>query len=299
MHIKTYFAITKLLSSARFLYPSDLVKVKNQNPHPPTFILGAPRTGTTLLYQWITNTLTVAYLDNLAHLFPYNQGFGAGISQFIFDQKPHNVYKSDFGRTQRFSLHAPHEGGTFFHRLKQLDSSQSQQVLNHVMAKSKLPWIFKNLNILPLLPFLRENFPQAHYIYCERDLLPTAISIWEARKKLQVKDTSWWSVETPDQEKLNTLPLHQKIVGQILSTKKEIEKHLSSLSNEQVMRLRYESLSEDQDELWNRIQQFMGEGCQKRKGAKSLTFRESTRLYEQHPEYASFLKEIEKTGQQL
>jgi hypothetical protein len=43
--------------------------------HQPVFIIGAPRTGSTILYQTLTNLYDVLYIDNLVCRFSKNLFF--------------------------------------------------------------------------------------------------------------------------------------------------------------------------------------------------------------------------------
>ena len=44
--------------------------------HQPVFIIGAPRTGSTILYQGLTNYIDVLYIDNLTSRLYKNFFFG-------------------------------------------------------------------------------------------------------------------------------------------------------------------------------------------------------------------------------
>ncbi len=63
--------------------------------HPPIFIIGAPRTGSTILYQTLTNKLDILYIDNLVDKFHRNLFFGFWLSSKLYKHKPHNCFTSN------------------------------------------------------------------------------------------------------------------------------------------------------------------------------------------------------------
>ena len=92
----------------------------------PVFIIGAPRTGSTFLYQSITNSLDVAYIDNLVELFYDSFCAGFFISKALYGNKPHNNFVSYHGNTRRLGgLHAPSECGAFWYRWLRLMTTTS------------------------------------------------------------------------------------------------------------------------------------------------------------------------------
>ena len=113
-----------LLKFAQIVHPMiegsekrAIAKYTNQSqPMQPIFLIGAPRTGSTLVYQGITNSLDVKYIDNLMDILHRNLFYGAKVSNFLFDSKPHNCFKSRFGNTFKYGLHAPSESGRFWYQ---------------------------------------------------------------------------------------------------------------------------------------------------------------------------------------
>ena len=80
---------------------------------PPIFIISAPRTGTTLLYQVMINQFELGYLSNL-HEFFYG---GPSLLQAVagrFQVKKQVGYKSHHGRSK--GLQSPSECGDFWYR---------------------------------------------------------------------------------------------------------------------------------------------------------------------------------------
>ena len=107
-----------LLSPIIKKWESKRIKKYANQPlkHQPVFIIGAPRTGSTILYQALTNQLDVLYVDNLTCKLYGNLFFGFRLSNKLFKQKAHNCFKSNHGDTSVCGFHAPSECGEFWYR---------------------------------------------------------------------------------------------------------------------------------------------------------------------------------------
>src|SRR5690242_9126044 len=60
----------------------------------PVFIVGTPRSGSTFLYQLLTNQFDVAYIDNLAARLADVLPLAMWVSHGCFGSKPHNSFTS-------------------------------------------------------------------------------------------------------------------------------------------------------------------------------------------------------------
>ena len=151
--------------------------------HQPVFIIGAPRTGSTILYQTITNQLDVLYIDNLVCHFYRNIFFGFWLSNKLFKQKAHNCFKSNHGNTSSCGLHAPSECGGFWYRWLPNDRhfidydditdemvEQIREEITAVINYFDKPLVFKNLNAGQRLRLLQRCFPEAKFIFTKRKI---------------------------------------------------------------------------------------------------------------------------------
>ena len=194
------FAINKILT---LLIPiikawegKYMKKYANQAlKHQPVFIIGAPRTGSTILYQTLTNQLDVLYVDNLTCRFEKNFFFGFCLSDKLFKQKAHNCFKSNHGDTTKCGLHAPSECGGFWYRWLPLDRhfidydditddmvSEIRDEITTIINYFDKPLVFKNLNAGQRLRLLSKCFPDAKFIFMKREFIFTAQSIIKAKK---------------------------------------------------------------------------------------------------------------------
>ena len=226
--------------------------------HQPVFIIGAPRTGSTILYQAITNQSDVLYIDNLVCKFYRNLFFGFQLSQKLLGGKAHNSFKSDHGDTTRFGWRAPSECGCFWYRWlptekhfvdhNEVPPASITEIREEVTACSNFfdrPIVFKNLNAGQRLRMLVEAFPNASLVFVRRDPLYTAQSIIKAKRKLGIADNTLWSVLPSNHKELEGLDWPEQVVKQIYFLEKQIAEDVRLFSQDNVYELNYSDLTHD------------------------------------------------------
>lgn len=82
--------------------------------YPPVFIIGPPRSGTTLLYQILIDRYRFAYFTNFTANFYETPISAFWIAAKLFPDAQLGDYASRYGRTQGWR--GPHECGAFWYR---------------------------------------------------------------------------------------------------------------------------------------------------------------------------------------
>lgn len=246
--------------------------------HPPLFILGPPRSGSTIIYQVITSLMDVAYIDNLANLARYNPYFGMWLSQRFFHQKTHSSFTSAYGQTTKDGLHAPAEA-LFFYKwfpqnrhyteLSDLSDKQISEFRNTVHAlinRAQKPLVIKNLSFSLRLQALREIFPEARYMVIRRDPLYTSQSLLQAMRKNRVPDGKVWGILPKDFRQLEQMEPHRKVVHQIHMIEQQIYRDLDRVPRDQVLFADYEELDTGLEELLGSVAAICGSEVKRRPG---------------------------------
>lgn len=223
----------------------------------PVFIVGAPRTGSTILYQALTNISRVSYIDNNACKWCRNLRFGLWLSEKKYGDAPHNNFKSEHGNTNKFGQHAPSECGSFWYRWLPKDrhfvdysdttERMIEQMRCEVLGAShylKRPLVFKNLNAGQRLRLIYKAFPDAKIIFVRRDPRFVARSIINARHKLGVTAGQWWSIMPKNVTELLKLPENEMCVAQVFYLEKQIEEDLALFSEKNVREVHYQEFNE-------------------------------------------------------
>lgn len=229
----------------------------------PVFIIGAPRTGSTILYQALTNAYQFAYIDNTACTWHSNLRFGLWLSRKKYGDDPHNNFKAEHGNTRKFGGHAPSECGQFWYRWLPRDRhfidhhevtpKMVAEMRTEVLGASaylKQPFLFKNLNAGQRLRLIHKAFPEAKIIFIRRDPRFVVRSILKAREKTGIKPGGWWSIMPPNVNDLLSLPEYESGAAQVYFVEKQIQQDLELFPDNQVWQLHNQELSENlMDEL--------------------------------------------------
>ena len=240
--------------------------------YPPIFIIGAPRSGSTLLYQVLTDYYDIGYLSNLHCKF-----FGAPsyIERFLNPLKwrtPSN-YTSYHGKTKGWT--APSECGEFWYRffrrkppyvpLEEVDNEkmlQLRKVINALVNAFDKPILFKNLYCSLRLQLIAKAIPEALFIIISRNLLDNAHSLLEGRQKRYGNYNYWWSAEPPEIEYLKQLPAHQQVVEQVRHLNALIENDKKLIGNDRFFYVKYENFCQNCHQVLHQLNKFLEfHGC--------------------------------------
>ncbi|MFW6009199.1 MAG: sulfotransferase [archaeon] len=254
------------------LNPLEKKLIKNYTnkkiKYPPIFIIGAPRTGSTILYEYITNYLDLKYINNFLAKFYKNLYIASIISHQIFADKTHNCFDSKHGRT--YGLKAPSECGAFWYRwlpnnrhfidFDEIDEKSKEEMYSTITAitnKFNKPLIFKNLNAGQRLRMIKEIFPNALFIYIKRDPLFTSQSILRSREKTYNDRSKWWSIMPKEYEQLLKLPYPEQIVKQVYYLQKQIETDLHLFPGKNRYILTYKEFCQNPGKVIYSIKEFL------------------------------------------
>jgi hypothetical protein len=246
------------------IYEKKRIKYFGSMPlkHAPLFIIGTPRTGSTILYQALTNLFDILYVDNLGCKFYRNFFFGFWLSNKIYADQPHNNYISERGDTSKWGMHAPSECGQFWYRwlpkehhfidYDKISNEMINQIKNEVSAVINYfdkPLLFKNLNAGQRLRLIRQCFPNAKFLYIKRNPFFVVQSILNARAKENILNNQIWSIKPPNYKSLSSLDEVSMVTSQVFYLEKQIEEDLALFNKKNVLTLNYESMATNFDEF--------------------------------------------------
>jgi len=273
----------------------------------PVFIIGAPRTGSTLLYQLLTHCLDVVYIDNLSALFYKNLYFGFRLSRVFFGRKCHHCFESSQGDTFQCGLNAPAECGNFWYtwlprdrhfigrdEIPQEHQKKIRQILTAIMNRCNRPLVFKNLNAGQRMGLLSQVLPGARFIFIKRPPLYTAQSILLSKQKLGLQPHEWWSIMPKNYPDLVNLPPHRQAVRQVFFLEKQIDEDRRLFPDRNFITVDYASLCNQPREIIEKLRLFIGPRVEWRKGAQipSLSFSESQQLPD--ADFSALEKEVQQ-----
>ncbi len=307
-----FYTLQKLASF--FCYPftgCEYKRIKqyseNRYVFQPVFIIGVPRSGSTFLYQVLTSFFNVLYFDNLSHVFHRHPFLGFRLSHFLYNDKPHNCYKSKFGDTFSYGLHKPSEAGLFWYRWitylqyfvdgDELSAEQIHDMSNNIHAiinYFKKPFIIKNLSNSMRLRMLKQAFPDARYIYLKRDPRFTAQSMMAARKMLGVHTHELWSVKPRNYHDLIQLEETEKVVKQIYYLENQINDDIKDIPDANLLTVQYENLFIRFDRQIELIKSFITPGLTFRKNYKKPVLRKEPDKIKNRDMFNKIEEEVKK-----
>jgi hypothetical protein len=242
------------LTFAPIKFVSEILAGRNNShQYRQVFIIGPPRSGSTLLSQVLINNYPFFYLYNLLYkTYPATYLFHKIWSLFLKLENNH-VLNSNYGDTQ--GLYGAHEGGNFWgqwfkrsnhHFVDRNYPIRNENALidtvNALSNTTKKNFLIKNLPCSLRLQVLTRIFPKALFIICERSDLTTAKSILNGRIKYMGDVNAWFGISPKNvSEIMQEKSPYVQVAMQVIAIKKQIESDLVGFE-ENVYRVSYEEL---------------------------------------------------------
>ncbi len=222
---------------------------------PIIWIVAPPRSGTTLLYQYLSSLLEVWYPTNRASYFygfPALVGFGENRDQKL-------SFDSDYGQT--LELSGPNEFGSFFYRffsdrqhyIENFSAEDKKRLvgsLSLIQSRFPMPMLFKNVCNSGRIAALAELPAEHLFIYIKRDWLDTTLSSskpWES-------SSDWWSYKPQGWEKMSEKSNLEKCVFQAHQTDKDIRAQFELLSEDSKLFVDYDEFCQNPSIAIDQIQ---------------------------------------------
>ena len=225
---------------------------------PPVFIVGPPRSGTTMVYQLIARGLEVGYVSNVMARFWTAPVLGAMVSRRALGLSAPEDLESDLGRTA--SPGGVHEFGYFWRRF--FDDTLTdwadeplrgmgeplQRELAGIAAVFARRLVFKNLTCSQRIVPLSRLLPGCVFIDIRRDRLDTAASILLGRRRCLDDISQWWSLRPKEVDEFRGLAVIEQIAAQMDSTWSRIEADCAAMGAERI-ELAYEDCCRAPDDM--------------------------------------------------
>jgi len=233
------------------------------------FVLGLPRSGTTLLSQVIFNNLDVKCTNNLMARFWKAPLVGAYLSKLVVGNEKSTTYQSTLGTTG--SVSEPHEFSWFWHDLLAVDDitrndpneaaakinwHRVRSILINLNAIFESAMVYKPLELVGChLEQFNQLFKKALFIHIDREPLDVAYSLAQARLSRGDLNT-WWSSYPPEEEYnfLKDKPYNIQIAGQVIAMRKMYDENLPCLPAEKLLMTSYAELCAHPAVVLERIQ---------------------------------------------
>lgn len=240
----------------------------------PVFILGAPRTGSTYLYQIVASSFHLPYLSNLTNdYFSSTPIVGLAIQRGVATEM---ILSSQFGKTN--GPFQPSEGSGPM-RYWFGGGHPSQKVSNAILAGQEqhflatlaacetlyddAPLLIKNSWNCFRLPYLTRVLPEARFIWLKRDIRQASMSDLEARIITKGSPLAWNSATPSNLDQLRVLPATEQVVENQYEYNKAIGRSLARHPKVKWCELCFEDLVEEPAAVLDKLSTFLKRPIQK------------------------------------
>jgi hypothetical protein len=240
-------------------------------PWPPIFILGAPRSGTTLLYQMLVHRFEFSYFPNIANYFYMCPIFATRIGLEIFPPYV-SSFKSNFGYEEGWM--SPSEAGNIWNRwfphekregynytaegfLSEGERGEIKSIVANVCMIYRRPFLSKNVKIDVRLRAMKEIFPNALFLHISRDFVDSAVSLLVKRRR---DKREWISVMPRDINNIKNKSDMEQVAAQIYFVEQDIRRDIKIFGKNNYMKLEYKQLCEKPEQLMSDIFDFLKSG---------------------------------------
>ena len=241
-----------------YLNINDLDYLKSS---PPVFIIGPPRSGTTVLYQLLCKHFNFGYTNNFVADW-YNIPITATRLYNIFSSQNSSIeLTSNFGKSS--NLYGPNEFGKFWYRWF---SKTHELKDNYPLIENKLrleiagltkihqkPMLFKNVINSMRINVLSQIFDNSIFIVLNRENLDIAQSILNARIELYNNKNHSWSVVTSALQTDPDIPYYKQIVNQIKGVTSNINLARKNIGDNKFIFVDYKELCNNTDQVLKSI----------------------------------------------
>lgn len=231
---------------------------------PVVLIVGNPRSGSTVLTQFLAASGRFAYPSNFLARFAFAPQIGAMIQQMLFD--PEYDFRGELSDIQSSCRLASTLGKTsgalgineFFHfwrrffpnydpgylspeEMEQVDVGSLRQELAAIESVFLKPFMGKGKIFQYNIYEFSRLFPEFIFIHIKRDPRFVMQSVLEARRKYYGTERIWWGTKPRQHQWLTDLDPAYQIAGQVLFTEKDIDRQLECLDPARYLTCQYET----------------------------------------------------------
>ncbi len=244
-----------------------------ERSHPLILVVGPPRSGTTLVMQWLAASGAFAYPTNLLSRFFHAPAVGARIQQLLTDPRfahrdelagiVHELaFDSDLGKTQ--GPLSPNEFWYFWRRflptkdieplgakLGDVDFQGLRTSLSALADVFGQPLAMKGMMVQYDIEAFARELPNALFLHVEREACANARSILDARTHFFGDSSQWYSAKPPEYDALKDLTPAQQVAGQVVYTNDCIRRALGNLPEARSLHIPYERFCSNPAGIWS------------------------------------------------
>jgi hypothetical protein len=221
----------------------------------PTFVVGAPRSGTTLVALHAFNAFELAYVPNVSNvhrktpLVLARRALKRGKWRGGYDNR-YGESQGDLGPSDGWSVL-----NRWFDRYGEATAAEAARAKDLVRLVAGLeqsfdaPFLNKNNANSARVRALAKLFPDALFVHVRRELADAAASLLEARERHEVALGQWWSAAPPQYRARTFGSAIEQVAATLVGIDRYVEGALSEVAAGRTLVLEYERFCERPSEL--------------------------------------------------
>jgi hypothetical protein len=266
-------------------FQTDMLRRYRGDFGPQLFILGLPRSGTTLVYQYIVHRLHVSYFTNGVGTHPYDP-VRETCRQLRHNAPYRSDFASEFGRSS--GAMAPREAGNFWLRFFDIDAYETRRDVSRRDAETlrvtvrALQTLFggavfvnKNVKHMLRIDALAAIFDDAHFLVVDRDMVDVALSVLRAREKTLGSSEAWFSARPPNYDELARLDPVGQVCGQVFALDRRMRDDLDRVDADRVHNVSYDAFCDRPDTVVDSCASLVGGVDEKNPAVERFELRRS------------------------
>lgn len=238
-----------------------------QPPYPPIFVLGPPRSGTTLLMQVLAQRFHTCYFTNFIDRFHASPVVAGAVARAFGGCKVISGYNSHYGRTSHWN--DPSDGTKTWLRwfpyapvyspLNSIPNQAVQEIRATVALYERIynaPFINKAQRNNGRLLELDRIFPDALFIRIHRSPVRIIQSILHAMNNDLRGHDIWFSLRPSNHAEITTTDLLEHVCEEIFFTEKDITRDSRTIGEHRIFNLEYDNLCAEPANVLAAIKRF-------------------------------------------
>ncbi len=225
--------------------------------YPPIFLLGVPRSGTTLLYQLLIHCFELSYFCNVAERHSRYAATMTSLFRSLI-RRARIDFENDYGHTP--GLRGPSEGLDIWHRwfpdgyvdhthLTPRARIELRRTIAAIQAAVGAPFLNKDPHHCVRIRALNVAFPRCIYVYIHRDPAANAASLLNMRLRRAARGqgclSTWISVKPKEYVGLAQSDPITQVCGQVHYCARNALEDLRALPRERYVIVSYERMCAD------------------------------------------------------
>jgi len=235
--------------------------------HNPVFILGCPRSGSTLLYQAMVHNFKLSYFSNLMMHFPMSPARMAHLAIPLGGFNPPVAFKSQYGMI--FGWNSPNQGLHVWNRWFEdiydpsLQSGliadtrdEMRSTILRIQESYDAPFVNKCQPLTEKAPILASVFPKSVFLRIRRDPLFIVQSILVGRRKWWSDTDRWFSTKPRNFEEFDGMSELKRTCEQVAAIENDMDEDFKSIGTHRVLEINYEDFCLKPHETMEQIAAF-------------------------------------------